>query len=132
MVLRFDPAVNKITGCPAPGFAHCSQVKSCTVIQKWLQANCTATLHLTSSGFLHRESKVVAIKLVPRLRHLPKPICTMTAKTAPCFAPYGLIKTLTKTVDFADVLRSTQHRLLILTAGLLVATPRFTHKYSIK
>jgi hypothetical protein len=50
--------------------------------------------------------------------------CTMTAKNTPCFAPYGLIRIVTKTVDPADVLRSTQHRLLTLTAGPLAVKYR--------
>jgi hypothetical protein len=45
--------------------------------------------------------------------------CTMTAKTAPRFAPDRLIKIVTKTRNPADALWSTQRRLLTLTAGPL-------------
>jgi hypothetical protein len=49
-------------------------------------------------------------------------VCIMMAKTALCFASFGLRKMPLKTKDPASGLRSTQHRLLMLTAVPLASS----------
>ena len=110
---------------------------------KFCLHQCTRTRASAGYKFLYRELFLPSSLFVPRdctnvFEHIhldrfklcspeictaitpaPNKNCTMTAKTAPCFAPCRLRKIVTKTCNPADALRSAQQRLLTLTAGPL-------------
>ncbi|GEM_PF-6277680 len=74
---------------------------------------------VASNKFLHRDLISATWKVCTAIAPERQINCTMMAKTAPCFASYGLRKILLKTIDSANALRSTQQCLLMLTAGPL-------------
>ena len=111
---------------------HCLPVNFCTMTWFRLRSSlCRETAPVPFCNICYNIEIQPFIKFVLFRLRLSAFKCTMMAKTAPCFAPFGLRKILPNSYNPADVLRSAQQRLLMLTAGPLAFMAGATRSRSI-